>query len=229
MELLHSNKLSGGDSGASTQKYVDVMEVRDGVIVLKNGTLRSVLMVSSINFDLKSSEEQDAIISQYQDFLNSLDFPVQILITSRKLNIEPYIDILKQKEIQQVNELLRLQVSEYQKFIKNLTDVSNIMAKSFYIIVPFAPVESTSTGMFSKISAVLHPKKVIEEKKEFFETYKDQLWQRVEHIITALGGSGVKIVALKTEEVIEFLYNSYSPKIESGISMKSVEGIDLTK
>lgn len=229
MELLHSNKLSGGEKGASTQKYVDVMEVRDGVIVLKNGTLRAVLMVSSINFDLKSSEEQDAIISQYQDFLNSLDFPVQILITSRRLNIDPYIDILKEREIQQENELLRLQVSEYQKFIRNLTDVSNIMSKYFYIVVPFAPVESTSTGMFAKISSLINPKRVIEEKKEFFETYKDQLWQRADHIIAALGGIGVKIVALKTEEAIELLYNSYSPKVDSGIAVKSVEGIDLTK
>lgn len=229
MELLHSNKLSGGGGGASTQKYVDVMEVRDGVIVLKNGTLRAVLMVSSVNFDLKSSEEQDAIISQYQNFLNSLDFPIQIVITSRKMNIDPYIDFLKEKETQQENELLRLQVSEYQKFIKTLADVSNIMSKSFYIVVPFAPVESRRTGLFGKITSMVNPKQVMEQKKEFFETYKSQLWQRTDQINAALGGVGVKIVLLKTEEVLELLLNTYSPKLHSANALKNIGEVELGK
>lgn len=132
MESLHSKSLttSSGD-GLSTQKYVDVEEVRDGVIVLKNGSLRAVLLVSSINFDLKATEEQDSIIGQYQNFLNSLDFPIQIIVSSRKLNINPYLDYLKKKETQLTNDLLRLQLAEYQNFIKNLTDVSNIMSKFF--------------------------------------------------------------------------------------------------
>src|SRR5471030_2578652 len=143
MESLHANKLTGGATGGlSTQKYVDVEEVRDGVIILKNGSLRAVLLVSSINFDLKATEEQDSIISQYQNFLNSLDFPMEIIVSSRKLNINPYLDYLKKKETQLTNELLSLQLAEYSNFIKNLADVSNIMSKFFYVVVPFAPIES---------------------------------------------------------------------------------------
>ncbi len=134
----------------STQKYVDVEEVRDGVIVLKNGSLRAVLLVSSINFDLKATEEQDSIISQYQNFLNSLDFPIQIVVSSRKLNIKPYLEYLKKKENQLTNELLNLQLSEYQNFIKNLAEVSNIMSKFFYVVVPFYPVESSGGGFLDK-------------------------------------------------------------------------------
>ena len=113
MEVLHSKKLGGNVSGASTQKYVDVEEIKDGVVVLKNGSLRAILLVSSINFDLKSTEEQDGIINQYQGFLNSIDFPLQILISSRRINLDPYLEFVKDKEQHQTNELLRFQISEY--------------------------------------------------------------------------------------------------------------------
>jgi len=227
MEILHSKKLSGGEKGASTQKYVDVEEIRDGVIVLKNGSLRTVLMASSVNFDLKSTEEQDAIIAQYQNFLNSLDFPLQILITSRRFNIDPYLDFLKDKENQQTNDLLRFQISEYQKFIKNLTEVSNIMSKFFYIIVPFSPVETKKGGLFGKLSAMFNPKQVITDKRGAFETYKNQLWQRVDYIIEALGGTDVRLVPLKTEEAIELLYNTYNPSLYASTIIKDVEKIEL--
>ena len=126
MEFLKPKQKAGA---SSTQRYVDVEEIRDGIIVLKSGALRSVLLVSSLNFDLKSSEEQDAIISQYQAFLNSLDFPIQIVASSRRFNVEPYLELLNDKEAVQENELLRFQIAEYKNFIKNLTDVSNIRSR----------------------------------------------------------------------------------------------------
>lgn len=228
MELLNAKNLSsGGNSGASTQKYVDVDEIKDGVIVLKNGSLRSILLVSSINFDLKSTDEQDAIILQYQAFLNSLDFPLQIMISSRRLNIDPYIDFLGEKERVQSNELLRLQISEYQNFIKNLTEVSNIMTKSFYITVPFSPVESKEGGFFSKISAMFSPHQEIMKKRETFETYKNQLWQRVDHVISGLSGIGLKIVPLETQEIIELLYNSYNPNMYKNVIIKDIDKIEI--
>ena len=227
MELLHSNKLSGGGGGASTQKYVDVEEIRDGVIVLKNGALRSVLLVSSVNFDLKSTEEQDAIVGQYQSFLNSLDFPTQIVISSRKLNIKPYLEFLKNKESQQRNELLRLQISEYMNFIKNLTEVSNIMSKFFYIVVPFSPVETKEGGLFKKISSVFNPKQAITQKREAFETYENQLWQRVDHIIAGLSGIGVKVTPLSTGEIVELLYNSYNPTVYTKSITKETDKLEL--
>jgi len=228
MELLHSKNLSSGEnSGASTQKYVDVDEIKDGVIVLKNGSIRSVLLVSSINFDLKSTDEQDAIIQQYQSFLNSLDFPAQIMINSRRLNIDPYIDFLAVKERSQANELLRLQISEYQNFIRNLTEVSNIMTKSFYIIVPFSPVENKEGGFFTKMSYIFYPHQEIMKKRENFETYKNQLWQRVDHVISGLSGIGLKIVPLETQEIIELLYNSYNPNIYKNVIIKDVDKIEI--
>lgn len=226
MELLHSKKLTTGD-GTSTQKYVDVEEIRDGVIVLKSGSLRAVLMVSSINFDLKSTEEQDAIIGQYQNFLNSLDFPVQIIVSSRKLNIKPYLEFLTAKESQQTNELLRLQISEYMNFIKNLTEVSNIMSKFFYIIVPFSPVEAKEGGLFGKLSAIFNPRQVVAQKRELFGTYENQLWQRVDHITAGLSGIGVKVTALNTGEIIELLYNSYNPTVYTKSITKETGKLEL--
>ncbi len=217
-----------GSSGSSTQKYVDVEEMRDGVMVLKSGALRAALLVSSINFDLKSSQEQDAIIAQYQAFLNSLDFPVQIVISSRRFNIAPYIDLLKDQEAQQQNELLRFQISEYKNFIENLTEVSNIMAKFFYIIVPFSPSEDEQGGLMGKLSGIFSPKRSIGSDREQFETYKNQLLQRVDHVRAALTSTGVKVTQLNTEEIIELLYNSYNPSLFTTKMIKNINSIELS-
>lgn len=225
MEFSQNKKKA---ANASTQQYVDVKEVRDSVIILKNGGFRSVLLVSSLNFDLKSTEEQDAIISQYQAFLNSLDFPVQVLIHSRRFNIEPYLQLLKEKEEEQTNELLRLQISEYQHFIKNLTEVSDIMSKYFYVIVPFAAIEDEHSGFFDKMSNIMNPKQAIHEKRELFETYKNQLWQRVDHVSIGLSGTGVNVAILNTEEIIELLYNTYNPSLFSTTLTKNIENIELS-
>jgi len=229
MELLHSKKLAGGREGASTQKYVDIEEIRDGIVVLKSGALRSILLVSSINFDLKSTEEQDAIVGQYQNFINSLDFPIQVVISSRKLNIKPYLEFLKDKGNQQTNELLRLQISEYINFVKNLTDVSNIMSKFFYIIVPFSPVENRKGGIFTKISSIFNPRQAVMRKRELFETYENQLLQRVDHVIAGLSGTGVRITPLGTEEIIELLYNSYNPTIYTKTIIRETEKLELKR
>ncbi|MFZ2299636.1 MAG: hypothetical protein WAW00_00700 [Candidatus Moraniibacteriota bacterium] len=216
-----------GASASSTQKYVDVDEVRDGIIVLKTGALRAILLVSSLNFDLKSTEEQDAIISQYQAFLNSLDFPAQIVVSSRRFNIEPYLALLQDEEKQQENELLRFQISEYKSFIKNLTEVSNIMSKYFYIVVPFSPVEDEQGGLLDKALGIFSTKKSVSAHGNLFETYKSQLLQRVTHVATGLTGTGVHVTALNTEETIELLFNSYNPSLFTAATIKNVEGIEL--
>lgn len=223
MELLSKKK----SSGSSTQRYVDVEEIRDGALVLKSGALRAVLLVSSINFDLKSSEEQDAIISQYQNFLNSLDFPVQVVIQSRRFNIDPYIELLREKEVQQPNELLRFQMKEYQSFIKNLTEISNIMSKFFYVVIPFSPVENTKSGFFGKIGDIFNPKKTVGLKEDIFDTYRTQLMQRVEHVTAGLSPMGIRATALGTEELIELLYNSYNPSMFATTVVRNIEGIEL--
>lgn len=223
MEIL-SKKKSGN---SSTQRYVGVEEIRDGVLTLKTGALRAVLLVSSINFDLKSSEEQDAIIAQYQNFLNSLDFPIQIVVQSRRFNIDPYVDLLRDKEAQQANELLRFQMREYQGFIKNLTEISNIMSKLFYIVVPFSPAENMHGGFFRKITDIFHQKRTVGLKVEAFDIYRTQLMQRVEHVIAGLSPIGIRATALETEELIELLYNSYNPSLFAATVVKNVEAIEL--
>jgi hypothetical protein len=227
MELLKGKKQGVGAGAASTQRYVDVDEMRDGVMVLKSGALRAVLLVSSINFDLKSSQEQDAIIAQYQAFLNSLDFPVQIVIQSRRFNIGPYINQLTDVEKQQENELLRFQIGEYKNFIKNLSEVSNIMSKFFYIVVPFSPVEDKQGGFFAKMFGIFRPRQAVGMKGELFETYKSQLLQRVDHIAASLSGAGLKVTQLNTEEAIELLYNSYNPSLFTATVIKNPGDIEL--
>lgn len=225
MELLKPKNKPA--SGSSTQKYVGVEEMRDGIMVLKSGALRAVLLVSSINFDLKSSVEQDAIIAQYQNFLNSLDFPVQIVISSRRFNIDPYVELLNDQEKQQQNELLRFQISEYKNFITNLTEVANIMSKFFYVVVPFSPAEDKQGGLLTKLGGIFRPSQTIGMQGETFETYKSQLLQRVEHVAAALSSTGVRVSQLNTEEIIELLYNSYNPSLFTA-SVKNVEKIELS-
>lgn len=224
---MESLKESSKIGGASTQSYVDVEVIRDGVIVLKNGALRSVILVSSLNFDLKSSQEQDAIIAQYQSFLNSLDFPLQIVISSKRFNVTPYLESIKSQITVEQSELLRFQSSEYQDFIVNLSEVSNIMAKTFYIVVPFAPSEDQSTGIVSSLKGLLKQKASAVMDDALFQTYRSQLLQRVEHVMASINGTGVHTAPLNTEELIELMYNSYNPSLFTALSLKDTNNIEL--
>ncbi|MGK2848503.1 MAG: TraC family protein [Minisyncoccota bacterium] len=215
------------NSASSTQRYVDIEDIRDGIVIMKSGALRAVLLVSSLNFDLKATEEQNAIIGQYQAFLNSLDFSVQILINSRRFNVEPYLNRLQDEEKRQENELLRFQIAEYKSFIKNLTEVSNIMSKYFYVVVPFSPAEDEESGLFKKLFGVFRANRASLAHGDLFETYKSQLFQRLNHVATALEGTGVRVTQLNTEEVIELFYNSYNPSLFTTTLIKNVEGIEL--
>jgi hypothetical protein len=227
MEDLHSNANAKQLAASPSQQFVDVVEVKEDTMILKSGALRSVLAVSAINYDLKSSEEQDAIISQYQNFLNSIDFPLQILIKSRKLNIDKYVDFITSKEKQQSNELLRLQISEYKSFIQQMVSISNIVDKAFYIVVPFSPIENKESGFLANLANILNPKKGIIAKNEAFETYRSQLIQRVDHIIAGLSGIGLRIKPLQTQELIELLYDSYNPTASDDSNLSAVEKLDI--
>jgi hypothetical protein len=230
METLHSKKLTKSEAmGKAAQEFVDVAEIKDGVAVLKNGTLRAVLMVSSINFDLKSTEEQEAIVANYQNFLNSLDFPIQVVVSSRKLDINPYLAMLTQKEKEQPNELLRFQIAEYRNFVKQMVDTSNIMAKTFFIIIPFALTEAKKEGFVDRIRTALNPQQIMLEKKMEFENYKSQLWQRVDHVMAGLAGTGIRMAPLSTEELIELYYNAYNPGVMENTEVVNAEELDLNR
>ena len=227
MESLHSKKITSSATTASTHKLLDILEIKEDVVVLKNGSLRSVLAISAINYDLKSSEEQEAIIAQFQNFLNSLDFPLQILISSRKINMEKYMEFLEGKEKELNNDLLSLQISEYKKFIEHMVSVSNIMEKNFYVIIPFAPIENDQKGFLGNLANLINPRKSILEKREVFETHRNQLFQRVDHIIAGLSGIGLRLVPLQTQELIELMYNSYNPDTFRMSGIGDVGKIDL--
>lgn len=227
MEILNSQKITKASSSSTSQQFVDVAEIKDDVIVLKNGTLRGVLNVSAINYDLKSTQEQEAIIMQYKNFLNSLDFPIQILINSRKINIGKYLDFIERKEKDQPSELLRFQISEYKNFIQQLVSVSNIMDKNFYIVVPFSSIENREKGIFDSLSSLFNPRQSIVEKRELFETCRNQLFQRLDHIMASLSGIGLKMAPLKTKELIELVYNSYNSNVFNLTELEDTRNLDL--
>ena len=193
---------------------------------MKNGALRAILMVSSINFALKSIEEQDAIIYHYQGFLNSLDFSVQIVINSRQLNLDNYLQVLRDQEKKQINELLRMQTSSYIEYIQGLVKMANIVSKTFYVIVPFAVSETKGGGVMSKVSAIANPSRII-SGREAFEKYRDQLLQRVDHVIESLSGAGLRMTMLTTQELIELYYNLYNPELSEKQKLGDVNELDL--
>ena len=194
----------------ATQQLVDIETIRDDVVILKNGTLRSVLMCSSVNLALKSQDEQDALIYQYQNFLNSLDFPVEFVVHSRKLDISDYIDEIKEYLKDQKNELLRVQTEEYIDFIESFVGMQNIMAKTFYVVIPFSPSEDAKKGFLDKLFA---PKTAsfVKMSPDEFAKHKNQLWQRVENVISGLRTVGVRSEALNSEELKELFFNIYNP------------------
>lgn len=197
----------------STQRYLDIQEIREDIVVLKNGSLRAVLLVSSINFDLKSEEEQTAVIQSYTQFLNALDFSLQIVIQSRKFDIDDYLERLKTIEKQQQNELLKLQTSSYRQYIAELVELADLMSKRFYAIVPFSPLERKNTNFVTKLKEVVAPSAAIHLQQEQFETYKRELFKRVDYVIDGLSGvAGLKSVVLDTQGLIELYYNTYNPQ-----------------
>ncbi|PIQ91356.1 MAG: hypothetical protein COV70_04265 [Parcubacteria group bacterium CG11_big_fil_rev_8_21_14_0_20_39_22] len=195
------------------QEFVPIKEVRDGIVVLKSGAMRGIVMASSVNFALKSSENQTAIISQFQNYLNSLDFSTQIYMQSRRLDIRPYIALLEERYREQVTDLMKVQTREYIGFIKNFTESTNIMTKTFFIVVPFAPA-SINTGNGGKISSILPGKsnrEGTEARMEEFEENRSQLEQRMSVVEQGLVRCGIRVAKLGTEEVIELFYKIFNP------------------
>ncbi len=195
----------------SSQSFVPIKEVRDGIVILKDGAMRLVLMGSSLNFALKSTDEQNGIISQFQNFLNSLDFSVQILVQSKKLDIRPYLALLEERYKEQTSELMKIQVREYVEFIKAFTEQTSIMSKSFFIIVPYTP-PALGEGGSSILKMFPHSNKDDASAKiDIFEENRSQLEQRANVVVQGLTRSGLKVAQLGTEEVVELFYKIFNP------------------
>ncbi|MEK7176162.1 MAG: hypothetical protein AAB695_02180 [Patescibacteria group bacterium] len=209
-------------STSATQEFVPIKEVRDGVVILKDGGMRAILLCSSLNFSLKSEDERNAILLQFQDFLNSLDFSIEILVQSRKLDIRPYLALLEEREKLQENNLLKIQVREYIEFIKNFTESTNIMTKHFFIVVPYSPaiLTSSSAGEFASRLG-LGPKAKAAEKNSGFDENRSQLEERLSVVEQGLVRSGIRVARLGTEETVELFYKAFNPgESEKPIKMK---------
>lgn len=192
-----------------TQEFVPIKEIRNGIIILKDGGYRGILICSAINFGLKSADEQRAITLGFQNFLNTLDFSIQILINSRRMDLRPYIALLQGKESEQKNELMRIQLHEYIEFVRSFADQANIMTKSFYVIVSYMPQVSAANA----VSFLRRDSAATKDaaNKTSFEEDRAQLEQRLSLVADGLAGTGVRAVPLGTEEIIELLYRSFNP------------------
>jgi type IV secretory pathway VirB4 component len=197
------------------QDFVPIQEIRDGTVVLKDGSLRAVLMTSSVNFALKSEDEQVALLGQFQHFLNSLDFTVQIFIQSRRLDIRPYVALLEDLYKAQTTDLLQLQTREYIEFIKNFTNNSDIMTKGFFVVVPYSPAflhnKTKGFGLGFLSGREKNKTEDSEQKHEEFEEMQSQLAQRVDVVEQGLVRTGIRAARLGTEELIELYYKLFNP------------------
>lgn len=212
---------------APIQQKILVEDIQDGVVTLKDGGLRAILMTTSTNFALKSTDEQDALIAKYQGFLNSLDFSLQILVISRQLDISDYLVALEQKRKEQPNELLKIQISEYIDFVKNLIQVSNIMSQSFFVVIPLSRVEKKDGGFLDKLG--LSKKSTQTNENKSLDDLKSQLWQRVEYVASGLAGMGLKATPLNTQEITELFYHLYNMGLAEKPAFASPEEISAKK
>jgi type IV secretory pathway VirB4 component len=207
----------------ATQEFVPIKEVRDGIVVLKDGDLRAIVLVNSVNLSLKSDDEQKATILQFQNFLNTLDFSIQISVQSRKLDIRPYLLLLENRVKVQTEPLLKLQTKEYIEFIRNFTETVAIMTKSFFVVVPYThTVLKSDSGIFGKFFSRKNKQEMKTAKEVDFEEKRSQLEERVAVIQQGLGRCGINSAQLGTEEVVEVFYKVFNPgELEGKIKLEA--------
>jgi len=193
-----------------TQTYVNIAEIKDGIVITKDGGMKIVLLCSAINFDLKTEEEQEILIAEYQNFLNSLEFPIQIVVQSRKMDLLPYIHNLEKKLQAMENEILYFHLSNYINFLKTLLKEVNIMDKKFYVIVSYAPPIFTQPSFLGLLGSSQPVKKLSDRE---FESFKKQLLQRAGVVASGLGNLGIRCVQLSSVELVELFYNVYNPDL----------------
>jgi hypothetical protein len=202
------------ESSKSTQGSLLITEIKDGVVVLRDGSLRAVVLTSAINFDLMSSQEQDSVEFAYQGFLNSLHFPVQIVIKSQKIDLDGYIDKLTKLRTDQGNSLLAELMDDYIANIKGLVDEVNIMDKQFFIVVPHFPhLDPSKANVANGLANIFKPIPVITVSASDFERAKSELAQRVQLVSSGLAQMGLRAIPLNTQELIDLYYSSYNPDV----------------
>ena len=210
-----------------TQKYLDFQEIREDVVILKDSSLRAVIMCSSINFALKSEEEQNALIYGYMEFLNSLDHSLQIVIQSRKLDVEDYLRRLREAQKKQTNELLKIQIGSYLDYIRELIEIGEIMTKKFFLIVPYNPLGDKTKNFWTRLSETFRRAQSISINKDRLQKYKTELGLRVDNIQGRLKSLGLESVQLDTQGLIELYYNSYNPITSQSQRLKDVSLLNI--
>lgn len=197
---------------ASTQQNIKIAGIKDGTIFLDDGGYRVILSCSTINFALKSEQEQNSLVFQYQSFLNSMHFPIQIVMQSKRLDLTPYLKKVNDLKEKQTNELIKMQATDYIDFVGNLINVANIMKKSFFVVIPYQPLSLSKGTVFDKIfkkPSTGHIKVTEEELKR----HKEELTERANTVALGLGNMGIQCIQLNTEEIIELFYKIYNPEI----------------
>lgn len=200
-----------GDKTPSTQRYLPFAEIRDNLVIMRDGTLRAVILVSSLNFALKSEDEQKGTVQAYVSFLNTIDFPLQIVVQSRKLNIEKYLNKLELLARQQDNELLRKQTLSYRMFVKRLVEEADIMDKKFYVVVQYSPISNKKKSFWSRARDVLSTSNAVRLNQKQFQQYVEQLERRIAVVISGLRSMSLETQVLDTAALIEMYYNTYNP------------------
>jgi len=226
---MPKSNLAKNTVSVSTQQYLDIAEIKENTIVMKDGTLRAVLLVSSINFALKSEDEQNAVIESYVRFLNNLSFTLQIVIQSRELDIDNYLEYLKEKEKEQTNKLLKVQTADYIEYIKELTSLGKIMNKRFYIVVPYNPLTDSHKSFFSLVGEALRPATIIKLKEKTFRQYQEMLERRIESVVGGLESMGVAVARLDTQSLIELYYKTYNPETSKNQTLVDLDKIRVEK
>ncbi|KKP90278.1 MAG: hypothetical protein UR94_C0028G0008 [Parcubacteria group bacterium GW2011_GWA2_36_10] len=211
----------------STQKYLDIAAIQQDTVILNDGTVRAVLLVSSINFDLKSEDEQQAIISAYVGFLNTLSYPLQVVIQSRPLNIDEYLERLKAQEKEHTNELLRMQIADYRQFITELLTLEKIMSKKFFVIVPYSEVGNTKKSFTKRIGAIFSTAKIVKLSRKKFEEVSKELDQNCNAIQAGLQSLGLNAQRLDTQTLIELYYNSYNPDLFQKQPLENINKLNI--
>jgi type IV secretory pathway VirB4 component len=198
----------------STQLFLDIAEIKDNVVILKNGGVRAILQTSSINFNLKSEEEQNSIIYAYQNFLNSLDFPIQVVVQSRKLDVDKYIENVREIGDQHQNILLKEQTYEYCDYIQKLVEYADIMEKKFYVVVPYDPYRNRQQSGFAKFMGSISSGDsvdAIKRRHKEFEEMNKNLTERLNAVTAGLEGCNLRVAQLSTPQLIELFYDIYNP------------------
>lgn len=210
---MAKNKLAKPKPGPATQQYLDIDQISNDMVILKDGTVRAVLIVSSINFALKSQDEQEAIIQSYMTFLNTLEYPIQIVIQSRKMNIDSYMQSLIEQQRVTENDLLRVQIADYRNFVQELVELGQIMQKYFYVVVPYDPISNKRKGFLTRLGEALSPASAAKLNQKQLADRTEQLSRRVNITTGQLASMGLGSERLDTQALIELYYTVYNPDI----------------